>query len=556
MRKHSIAVENARITRITRITRCASIVAALGVASIASAGLPPLEQLCSVEYAGPVNLDDVATIVRTAPDGTIVIAGESTQSGSDRDIMVAKFTVGGALLWIRTWDSPSGGNDYTGGMAIADDGSICVAGYFYGGTPSTTMVVVRYDADGDLLWATPYAIGNASDWHNQFYSVAVDSIGDVYACGSAGQWSGGGNAAIVKFDGVTGAYLWQSTFNGPANLHDQGNFVVVGSDDSVAMVGSVKMNASATGVGIWKLFSNGGTAWSSYFNYSAATWSETAAAAALGPDDKIVFAGWVTSPQGSEQPIVVRYHWQGGQDTTTLLQTSGQNRFNSVVVDDAGNTYVTGAISAVTGLDIITLKVHTSPGGMLWQRTFTEQIIAPDSGLSVDVDKYGRVVVAGSSWHLTQGQGGPQTVSGIRLLGYDPYDGASRFESFVTAPSGGWMAKACALPAGGVIVCGTTYPNLQMDAWFGAWAESVDCDHNGVIDVIELMDGSLTDANEDGVPDECAAFGDLDGNGIVDGEDLGALLGSWGACSGCPADLNGDGVVDGDDLGTLLGNWG
>jgi len=47
---------------------------------------------------------------------------------------------------------------------------------------------------------------------------------------------------------------------------------------------------------------------------------------------------------------------------------------------------------------------------------------------------------------------------------------------------------------------------------------------------------------------------DFNGDGVVDGADLGTLLGQWG--SDGPADLNGDGVVDGADLGTLLGQWG
>ncbi len=48
---------------------------------------------------------------------------------------------------------------------------------------------------------------------------------------------------------------------------------------------------------------------------------------------------------------------------------------------------------------------------------------------------------------------------------------------------------------------------------------------------------------------------DLNGDGIVDGIDLGMLLGAWNATEG-PADLNGDGVVNGIDLGLLLGAWG
>jgi len=55
----------------------------------------------------------------------------------------------------------------------------------------------------------------------------------------------------------------------------------------------------------------------------------------------------------------------------------------------------------------------------------------------------------------------------------------------------------------------------------------------------------------------CAA--DLDGDGTVDGADLGVLLQAWGKCppgTPCDADLNGDGVVDGADLGILLAAWG
>lgn len=73
------------------------------------------------------------------------------------------------------------------------------------------------------------------------------------------------------------------------------------------------------------------------------------------------------------------------------------------------------------------------------------------------------------------------------------------------------------------------------------------------------------DFNLDGVIDESdeAAFvalnprprSDLDGNGVVDGGDLGILLGAWGT-SDPLSDLNGDGTVDGGDLGLMLGEWG
>jgi subtilisin family serine protease len=52
-------------------------------------------------------------------------------------------------------------------------------------------------------------------------------------------------------------------------------------------------------------------------------------------------------------------------------------------------------------------------------------------------------------------------------------------------------------------------------------------------------------------------LGDLNGDGAVDGTDLGTFLSAWGGCgTPCPADFNDDGIVDGGDLFLLLGNWG
>ena len=62
----------------------------------------------------------------------------------------------------------------------------------------------------------------------------------------------------------------------------------------------------------------------------------------------------------------------------------------------------------------------------------------------------------------------------------------------------------------------------------------------------------LTIAYEAGPP---GIPGDLNGDGLVDGADVGLLLAAWGVCPGCPEDLDDNGVVNGADLGLLLVNW-
>jgi hypothetical protein len=66
-----------------------------------------------------------------------------------------------------------------------------------------------------------------------------------------------------------------------------------------------------------------------------------------------------------------------------------------------------------------------------------------------------------------------------------------------------------------------------------------------------ILNGSVDDPANLIQIAQCEA--DFNGDGQVDGADLGLLLGSWGTAQG---DLTGDGVTDGADLGLLLGAWG
>lgn len=67
---------------------------------------------------------------------------------------------------------------------------------------------------------------------------------------------------------------------------------------------------------------------------------------------------------------------------------------------------------------------------------------------------------------------------------------------------------------------------------------------------------ACVDANSNGTPDACEAAavpGDLNGDGLVNGADLGILLSTWGGPGA--ADFDGNGTINGSDLGFLLAHW-
>ena len=78
-----------------------------------------------------------------------------------------------------------------------------------------------------------------------------------------------------------------------------------------------------------------------------------------------------------------------------------------------------------------------------------------------------------------------------------------------------------------------------------------------------LMSGAITSYTVDSLLDvqliargsASGIFGDLNGDGIVDGGDRGLLIIDGGVNPGSPADLNGDGLVDGGDLGLMVLAW-
>jgi hypothetical protein len=68
------------------------------------------------------------------------------------------------------------------------------------------------------------------------------------------------------------------------------------------------------------------------------------------------------------------------------------------------------------------------------------------------------------------------------------------------------------------------------------------------------VEAAIDDFRLVGVNCQASRPADLNGDGVVNGTDLGRMLGGWGQPGA--TDLNGDGVTNGTDMGLMLGDWG
>lgn len=125
--------------------------------------------------------DDQANTIAFTADGSLVIGGTTTSSltndalSGGRDSFIEKIDSSGNQTWIRQFGTTE--NDTISSLAVADDGSIVVAGIENG-----EAVVRRYASDVDDAADWSYNLGNING--GSIGEVKIADDGSVYVAGS------------------------------------------------------------------------------------------------------------------------------------------------------------------------------------------------------------------------------------------------------------------------------------------------------------------------------------------------------------------------------------
>ena len=201
-------------------------------------------QLWVTRYNGPANGDDAARSVAVSPSGSTVYVTGSSYPGS---ATLAYSAATGAQLWVTRYNGPGNGNDAAWSVAVSPGGSrVFVTGASQGTRSGPDYATVAYSAaTGAQLWVTRYngpANGNDAAW-----SVAVSPGGSrVFVTGASQGTRSGPDYATVAYSAATGAQLWVTRYNGPANGDDAARSVAVSPSGSTVYVTGSSYPGSAT----------------------------------------------------------------------------------------------------------------------------------------------------------------------------------------------------------------------------------------------------------------------------------------------------------------------
>lgn len=223
----------------------------------------------SGDYATCVATDSKFVYIGGEVEGynaTIKFPGSSItlKCKNSNDIMLAKYTLSGTLLWARS----AGGNDYEKALGITYDaaGNIYICGLFrssvtFGASTVVTsagendIFIAKYDANGNFQWVRKAG----SSKRDEAKSIKCDAAGNLYICGMyrngcqfGSQYlsapNGYSNAFIAKYSS-SGNLLWVKS--GGGNYDDAFWSLALDNTGKVYVGGEFNANANFGGISIY-----------------------------------------------------------------------------------------------------------------------------------------------------------------------------------------------------------------------------------------------------------------------------------------------------------------
>jgi hypothetical protein len=149
--------------------------------------------------------DDLARACAVGPTGNIYVAGWTGNIGSAGDVLLAKYTDEGSLVWVKSWDF--GTLELAFDIAVDEDGNVILAGLTEFGAYSDDALIMKIDSSGTVLWTRTWSTG----W-DAAEDIDVDNNGNIFVSGPTGPGSSSQDAFVSKYDS-DGNLLWTRSWD-------------------------------------------------------------------------------------------------------------------------------------------------------------------------------------------------------------------------------------------------------------------------------------------------------------------------------------------------------
>ncbi len=287
-------------------------------------------------YNGPANGNDFARAIALDAKGNVYVTGWSDGEGTGTDFLTLKYDPDGNLLWAARYNGPDNGDDQAIGIALDAAGNVYVSGQSWGGDTNFDFATIKYDPDGNERWVARYD-GPASGADGAT-AIAVDQDGNVYVTGTAATFTSGNDYATVKYD-TDGNELWVTLYNGTGNGDDEAAAIAVDRCGNVVVTGGSLGAGTGTDWATIKYDPDGNQLWVARYDLDRRT--DEATAVVVDAEGNVYVTGSVRN-RGYMRYGTIKYDRDGN---VLWGDSHGIGRSNAIAIDDQTNVYVTGLIT-------------------------------------------------------------------------------------------------------------------------------------------------------------------------------------------------------------------
>jgi hypothetical protein len=294
-------------------------------------------------------------------DGGYVVTGTTTGYGAGgNDMLIAKYTGAGVLLWTRTWGGT--GNEYGYGIIELFDGSLVVTGNanLVGGNLDDAYIA-RYSASGTLMWSTVWG-GTSYDFA---YGITQLTGGNIAIVGNTQSYGTATDTFVAQFN-MSGV-LQSSTLWGSTGA-DYGDNIIATSDGGYAISGHTNSYGTAMDAFIAKFSSSSVLSWSRIWGGTAADYSYALGQAS---DGGYLLTGQTNSFGTAGDAYVVKYDSSGAYQWNKAWGGTGADSVQAVTATSDGGFIIAGGTQiAGAGSDDFYLSKYDNTNTLSWTRSW------------------------------------------------------------------------------------------------------------------------------------------------------------------------------------------
>jgi uncharacterized delta-60 repeat protein len=302
--------------------------------------------------------------------------------------------------WVSNFGTNSGDINFSNakGNAVTCDasGNSYVTGYTYETASQNDIITIKYTPTGDTAWVRSYN-GNAN-LNDEGNGICVDNAGNVYVVGFAQYTGKAEDIVIVKYS-ANGTFQWAQTCSGAeTSAMDKGLGIAVDASGFIYITGYTTFSDGNTDILVRKYNSAGNIVWSASEDGNS-NLNAQGVAIAVSAAGNVYVTGFLTVSGSNTDIAVMKYNSFGQLQWLNTVNGGGNSEDKAwgIVVDVTDNVFITGYITeSANNTNTYTAKYNTL-GSLVWSKTYNGSGNQSDKAWGIIVDTDGAVYITGET---------------------------------------------------------------------------------------------------------------------------------------------------------------